>query len=61
MNNAMTIYNPNIEFMIKCEMQGPMRPRGVFRCETHFHKWGKVQGMNPNDSQVHFHFGVALV
>jgi hypothetical protein len=21
----------------------------VFRCETHFHKWGRVQGMKPND------------
>jgi len=28
----------------------------VFRCETHSQKWGKVQGMKPNDSQVHFHF-----
>jgi len=31
--------------------------KNVFRCETHFHKWGKVQGMKPNDSQVHSHFG----
>jgi hypothetical protein len=29
----------------------------VFRCETHSHKWGKMQGMKPNDSQVHSHFG----
>jgi hypothetical protein len=29
----------------------------VFRYETHFHKWGKVQGMKPHDSQVHSHFG----
>jgi len=29
----------------------------VFKCETHFHKWGRMQGMKPNDSQVHFHFG----
>ncbi len=29
----------------------------MFKCETHFHKWGRVQGMEPNDSQVHFHFG----
>jgi len=29
----------------------------VFKCETHLHKWGKMQGMKPNDSQVHSHFG----
>ncbi len=29
----------------------------VFRCETHLHKWGRVQGMKPNDSLVHSHFG----
>jgi len=29
----------------------------VFKCETHFHKWGKVQGMEPNDPQMHSHFG----
>jgi hypothetical protein len=31
--------------------------KSVFKCDTHFHKWGKVQGMKPNDSQVHSHFG----
>jgi len=31
---------------------------GVFRCETHSHKWGGgMQGMKPNGSQVHSHFG----
>ncbi len=33
----------------------------MFGCETHFHKWGKVQKMEPNDSQMHFHFGVAFM
>ncbi len=28
----------------------------VFRCETHYHKWGRVQGIKPNDSQMHSHF-----
>jgi hypothetical protein len=28
----------------------------VFRCETHFHKWGRMQGMKPNDSQMYFHW-----
>jgi hypothetical protein len=29
----------------------------VFRCETHFHKWGRVQGLKPNDFKMHSHFG----
>ncbi len=29
----------------------------MFKCETHIHKWGKVQEMESNDSQVHSHFG----
>jgi len=39
---------------VKCK--GPWGQENVFRCETHFHKWEKVQGMKPNDFQVHFHF-----
>jgi len=31
--------------------------KSMFRCETHSHKWGRVQGMKPNDSQMHSHFG----
>jgi hypothetical protein len=31
--------------------------KSAFRCETHFHRWGRVQGLKPNDSQVHSHFG----
>jgi hypothetical protein len=49
--------NLNIEFATKYEVQGPNEAKNVFRCETHFHKWGKVQRMKPNDSQVHSHFG----
>jgi hypothetical protein len=33
----------------------------VFKCETHFHKWGRMQGMKPNDSQVHSHFGTFVI
>jgi len=29
----------------------------MFRCETHSHKWGKMQRMKFNDSQMHSHFG----
>jgi hypothetical protein len=50
-------HNPSIEFATKCEVQGPMRLKSVFRCETHSHKWGRMQGMKPNDSQMHSHFG----
>jgi hypothetical protein len=32
----------------------------MFRCETHSKKWGRVQGMKPNDSQVHSHFGLCI-
>ncbi len=39
---------------VKCKAH---EVESVFRCETHSHKWGRVQGMKPNDSQVHFHFG----
>ncbi len=29
----------------------------MFKCETHSHKQERVQGMKPNDSQMHSHFG----
>ncbi len=29
----------------------------MFKSETYFHKWGKVQGMEPNGFQMHSHFG----
>jgi hypothetical protein len=32
----------------------------MFSCEAHCHKWGKMQGMKPNDSQVHSHFGSCI-
>jgi hypothetical protein len=28
----------------------------VFESETHFHKWGIVQKIEPNDFQIHSHF-----
>jgi len=31
--------------------------KSVFRCETHSHKWWRMQGMKPNDFQVQSHFG----
>jgi hypothetical protein len=31
--------------------------KSVFNRQTHSHKWGRMQGMKPNDSQDHSHFG----
>jgi len=42
---------------LNVEWKGPWFQENVFRCETHFHKWGRVQGMEPNGSQMHSHFG----
>jgi hypothetical protein len=49
-----------IGFAAKCGVGGSMRPKECVRCETHFHKWGKMQGIEPNDSQVHSHFGSCI-
>jgi hypothetical protein len=38
---------------VKCKAH---EAENVFRCETHFYKWKKGQGMKPDDSQVHSHF-----
>ncbi len=54
-------HNPNIGFATKCGMQRPMKQDNVFRCETHFQKWGRVQGMEPNDFQMTPTLKVALV
>jgi hypothetical protein len=34
--------NLNIQFATKYEVQGPNEAKNVFRCKTHFHKWGRV-------------------
>ncbi len=43
--------------LLNVECKSPWGQEIVFRCETHSHKWGKMQGMKPNDFQVHSHFG----
>jgi hypothetical protein len=35
---------------LNVEYKGPWGQENVFRCETHFHEWERVQGMEPNDS-----------
>jgi hypothetical protein len=42
---------------LNVECKGPWGQESVFKCETHFQKWGRMQGMEPNNSQVHSHFG----
>ncbi len=49
--------NPNIGFATKCEVQGIMRLRVCLGVKHTFTNGGKVEGMKPNDSQVHSHFG----
>ncbi len=48
--------NPNIKFVNNYEMQSPMRSKMCLGVKHAIAKWGRVQGMKPNDSQVHFHF-----
>jgi hypothetical protein len=35
--------------------------KSVFRCETHVHKWGRVQGMKPMTPKCIPTLGIALV
>jgi hypothetical protein len=41
-------------------MQRPMKARMCLGVKHTFHKWGRVQGMKPNDSQMHSHFGSCI-
>jgi hypothetical protein len=52
-------YKPNtIEITIDFPSLQRMEQHKYWKSsETHFHKWGRVQEMEPNDSQVHSHFG----
>jgi hypothetical protein len=52
-----TILPLGLRLSVKCKGH---EANNVFRCETHSHKWGSVQGMKPNDSQVHSHFGTCI-
>jgi hypothetical protein len=46
---------------LNVECKGLRGQENVFGCETYFHKWERMQGMEPNDSQVHSHFGITFV
>jgi len=55
-----TYHSFNIGFATKCGMQSTWGQKSVSGSETHFHKWGRVQKIEPNDSQVHSHFGSCI-
>jgi hypothetical protein len=44
--------NLTIRFVIKCGIQGTWGQESLFESEHTFHKWGKVQKIEPNDSQI---------
>jgi hypothetical protein len=49
--------NPNIEFTTKCEVQRPLRSRVCLGVKRTLANGGIMQGMKPDDSQMHSHFG----
>ncbi len=48
--------NPTIRFVYKVWSAKAHEAKNVLRCETYFHKSRRMQGMKPNDFQVHSHF-----
>jgi hypothetical protein len=44
-----------LQLNVKCK--GPRGHKSVFECETHFHKWGRMQKKESNDSLMHSYFG----
>jgi hypothetical protein len=46
-----------LDSRLSVECKGPWSQNNVFGCETHSHKWWKMQVMEHNNSQVHSHFG----
>ncbi len=55
--DTMDVATLTLSSRLDVECKGSRGQESVFRNETHFHKWGKVQRMEPNDSQMHSHFG----
>jgi hypothetical protein len=52
-----TCHNLNIRFTTKCGVQSTWGQKSVCENETHSYTWGRVQKIEPNDFQVHSHFG----
>jgi hypothetical protein len=46
---------------LNVEFKGPSGQECVFGCETHFHKWGKVQEMEPMTPKCTPILGIAFV
>ncbi len=53
----MYCHNTNIGFAIKCEVQGTIRLKVCLGLKHTLTNGGTVEGMKPNDSQLHYHFG----
>jgi hypothetical protein len=47
-------HNPNIKWL-NVECKGIWGQESVFKNETHSHKWGRMQEIEPNGSQAHSH------
>jgi hypothetical protein len=45
MTIIVTTSTSGLQLKMECKGQ-----ENVFRCETHFYMWGRVQEMEPNDS-----------
>jgi len=50
-----TTLTSSLQLIVECK--GTWGQKNVLDSETHFHKWGRVQEIEPNDSQMHSHFG----
>ncbi len=59
MRESVTTLTLGLRLNVECE--GPQGQEIVFGCETHFHKWGRVQRMKPMTPKCTPTFGVALV
>jgi hypothetical protein len=47
-----------LQLSVQCK--GTWGEDNVFKSEMHFHKQGRMQEIEPNDSQVHSHFGSCI-
>jgi hypothetical protein len=50
--NIINVTTLTLGSWLSLECKSPWGQENLLRCETCSHKWGRVQGMKPNDSQV---------
>jgi hypothetical protein len=53
---TLDVVTPTSGLRLSVGCKGTWGQNSVFGSETYFHKWGRVQEIELNDSQVHFHF-----